>query len=124
MEMNSIYGKFVLNLNNNTVTKLTLTADESIHVNHLSTPEVDTCVREILNTYFADWVVADLMEKFWSKAPLVLFENHTFLTLQMIQDIMIDVLNEYFTTKLIEDVIHDIYDRCDYERACNWADER
>lgn len=130
-EMNSIYGKCVrenmetkyelLFMNGQFVT--VFATHESIYVNHLRSHDVDLCLHEILESFFVDWMINELMRKFWLRAPLVLFENHTYLSMQMIQDTLTDVLDEYFTNVIIDEIISEVYNRCEYERICCWAAE-
>ncbi len=125
-EMNSIYGKSarknmetkyeMLTMNGQYVTVIAL--HESIYVNHLRSHDVELCLHEILESFFVDWMVNELMRKFWLRAPLVLFENHTYLSMHMIQDTLADVLDEYFTNVLVDEIISEVYRRCEYERMC------
>ena len=53
----------------------------------------------------------------------MLFENHIYLSMQMIQDTLTDVLDEYFTNVVVDEIISEVYRRCEYERMCCLAAE-
>ncbi len=113
-EMNSVYGK--------SARRIEVEDAASIHNYYMPTIQAEECIREILKDYFVDWMVEKLMCKFWNRGGTIIFNDVLFISLRGIQYNLDQVMQEYFTDNLIEEIMPDIYKRCTYEMECNYQE--